>query len=130
MGKRYMDITAILKTYWHDIAEQNTKLERYFLSNAYIYWHNTNECFTVKEFIIANCEYPGDWMCEIERIEIFQTTVITVTRVWLSDNSLSFHVTSFFKFQGEKIAALNEYWGDDGTPPQWRQDKHIGKPIK
>ncbi|MEG2013614.1 MAG: nuclear transport factor 2 family protein [Anaerovoracaceae bacterium] len=126
-----MDIRQKLTSYWQDIANQNAhSLGEYFITDAYIRWNNTNEHFTVQEFIAANCEYPGDWMGEIERIEIIHNTAITVTRVWLADNSLSFHVTSFFEFQGEKIAVLNEYWGDDGTPPQWRLDKHIGKPIK
>lgn len=125
-----MDIGTILKAYWNDIAEQNAKaLERYFLSDAYIRWNNTNEHFTVQEFIIANCEYPGDWVGEIERLETIRNTAVTVARIWLSDNSHSFHVTSFFEFEGEKIAILNEYWGDDGVPPQWRQDKRIGIPI-
>lgn len=126
-----MEIAEILKSFWNDVVAQDAKsIERYFLDNAYVRWNNTNEHFTVQEFIIANCEYPGDWRGEIERLEIVQNTAITVVRVWISDNSLSFHVTSFFEFKGEKIAALNEYWGDDGVPPQWRLDKHIGKPIK
>ena len=29
-----------------------------------------------------------------------------------------------------KIASVDEYWGDDGPAPQWRQDKHIGTKIK
>jgi hypothetical protein len=29
-----------------------------------------------------------------------------------------------------KIASVDEYWGDDGAAPQWRQDKHIGTIIK
>jgi len=55
---------------------------------------------------------------------------ITATRVWMSDNSASFHATSFFEFIDDKIISLNEYWGDDGVTPQWRLDKEIGKPIK
>lgn len=126
-----MDMELKLKSYWNDIAKQNAKeLENYFFSDAYIRWNNTNEQFTVQEFIIANCEYPGDWFGEVERMEIMNNTAITVTRIWLSDNSRSFHVTSFFEFEGGKIMRLNEYWGDDGPPPQWRIDKNIGKPIK
>ncbi len=29
-----------------------------------------------------------------------------------------------------KIAQVDEYWGDDGEAPQWRQDMHIGNKIK
>jgi len=31
--------------------------------------------------------------------------------------------------KGDRIKLLDEYWGDDGTAPQWRKDKHIGKSI-
>lgn len=120
-----------LRAFWHDIATQNAEaLPAYFADDAYIRWNNTNEQFTVAEFIIANCEYPGNWACEVARIELLPEVAITVTRVWLADLSASFHVTSFFEFSGDKIAVLNEYWGDDGTAPQWRLDKHIGSPIK
>ncbi len=121
----------IILDFWQDVANQNANnLQNYFLSNATIKWHNTNEQFSVEEYIRANCEYPGDWCGEVERIELVGNLGITATRVWLSDNSASFHATSFFEFIDDKIISLNEYWGDDGVAPQWRLDKEIGKPIK
>ncbi len=126
-----MDKKQFVTSFWYHVAAQNEAALRIcFTPDAYIRWNNTNEQFTVDEYIVANCEYPGEWRGEVERTELIGDLAITVTRVWLSDNSASFHVTSFFKFQGAKIAALNEYWGDDGAAPQWRLDKHIGKPIK
>lgn len=126
-----MNRKQIILDFWQDVATQNVKrLQKYFSSNATINWHNTNEQFTAEEYIRANCEYPGDWCGEVERIELVGNLVITATRVWLSDNSASFHVTSFFEFDDDKIISLNEYWGDDGVAPQWRLDKEIGKPIK
>lgn len=121
----------IILDFWQDVANQNANnLQNYFLSNATIKWHNTNEQFSVEEYIRANCEYPGDWCGEVERIELVGNLGITATRVWLSDNSASFHATSFFEFIDDKVISLNEYWGDDGVAPQWRLDKEIGKPIK
>mgnify|MGYP001904504290 CR=1 FL=1 len=55
---------------------------------------------------------------------------ITVTYVYSTDNKSSFHVTSFIELNDDKIVSIDEYWGDDGKAPQWRQDKHIGVPIK
>ena len=131
LGDRYMEIKDIVLELWKDIIEQNPKkLKRYFNSNAIINWHNTNESFTVEEYIIANCEYPGNWCGEVEKLEVIGDLAISVTRVWLSDNSSSFHATSFIRFSGEKIISIDEYWGDDTNPPQWRVDKKIGKPIK
>lgn len=28
-----------------------------------------------------------------------------------------------------EITALDEYWGDDGTAPEWRLEMKIGRPI-
>ena len=43
--------------YWEVTLKQDEKkMKEYFDVNAYIRWHNTNEHFTVDEFIQANCE--------------------------------------------------------------------------
>lgn len=82
------------------------------------------------EFIIANCEYPGEWDGVVERIDALGSLTVTVTRVYPKDRSRSFHVTSFIRAENDKIASLDEYWADDGDAPQWRLDKHIGTPIE
>lgn len=118
-----------LYDYWRAVAEQDEEaLRRYFHPGARIRWHCSNEAFSVAEFLRANCEYPGDWQGQVERIEDFGDTVITAVRVWTA--GASFHVASFFRMRDGKIAELDEYWGDDGPAPQWRQEKHIGRKIK
>lgn len=123
-----MDIHA----YWKACLEQDkNKMREFFCENAYINWHNTNEQFTLEEFIIANCEYPGLWNGEVKRIEKIGDLIITVTLVYSEENkNNSFHVTSFIKIKNDKIKQIDEYWGNDGNPPQWRIDKNIGKNIK
>ena len=117
--------------YWIDVLEQNAeRIRDYFDEDAYINWHCTNERFTVEEFIIANCEYPGCWDGEVERLEKRDDLFITVTHVYPKDRSLSFHVTSFIKVIDNKITAVDEYWADDGTAPDWRLDKQIGTAIR
>ena len=119
-----------IEGYWRDTLRQDAKAMRaYFHDNAWIKWHNTNELFNVEEFIRANCEYPGSWDGEIERAEQAGNLLITAARVWSADWMLSFHVTSFIQIRDGKITALDEYWGDDGTAPQWRQEMKIGRPI-
>ena len=122
-----MDINAYWRCCLHQKAEE---LKTYFHENAYINWHNTNEHFTVDEFIQANCEYPGKWDGEIQRTEYLKDTVITVVHVFSLDKTISCHVTSFIKFQNDKIISIDEYWGDDGLPPTWRKKKKIGTPIR
>ncbi len=127
-----MDKRDLVREFWREVAAQNeVSLRSYFSPDAIINWHNTNETFSVDEFIIANCEYPGKWHGQVERIEVVSDDlVITVARVWAADEGSSYHAVSFFKFDGANIVQLDEYWGDDGPPPQWRLDKHIGRRIE
>lgn len=119
-----------LDAYWKAALQQDAdRMRNFFHEDAYINWHNTNEHFTVEEFIRANCEYPGSWDGKIERLEQIGDLYITVVHVFTPDQKLSFHVTSFIQCKAGKIASIDEYWGDDGTAPQWRLDKKIGTPI-
>lgn len=120
-----------VKEFWKAILAQNEKeIRKYFHKEAYINWHCTNEHFNVDEFIIANCEYPGDWDGIVERIEMMNDLIITATLVYPKDRSLSFHVISFIKIVNNKIVSMDEYWADDGSAPQWRKNKHIGTSIR
>lgn len=117
--------------FWKDILAQNADTIRtYFDKNAYINWHCTNEHFTVEEFLTANCEYPGNWNGEVERVEKTGSLFVTVTHVYSQNQELSFHVTSFIQTADDKITAIDEYWADDGVAPKWRLDKQIGTAIK
>lgn len=124
-----MDIQAFMKDYWQKVAKQDREgLTLLFNADAKIRWHCTNEEFTAEEFIRVNCDYPDEWNGDIERLDIRDDTVITVTRVY--SEAASFHVCSFFQFEGDHISQLDEYWGDDGAAPEWRQAMKIGREIK
>ena len=124
-----MDIENLIINFWKCVVNQDKgELRKYFFEDAIIRWHCTNECFSVDEYIIANCEYPGMWEGEVEHIVETDNRIITVTHVWSKE--LSCHVVSFIKIKNNKIKELDEYFGDDGLAPQWRLDKHIGKAIK
>lgn len=126
-----MDIKITALSLWCDINMQRwDKIPDYFTPDASIHWHNTNEKFTVSEFLKANSEYPGNWTIIPEKALCDGNTVITVVKVALRDAYVSLHATSFFEFEGDKIKRLDEYWGDDGPAPQWRKDLGIGKPIQ
>lgn len=120
-----------IESFWADVlAQREDEIRKYFFEDAIVNWHCSNERFTVEEFIKANCEYPGDWDGEIEKIVSLDDMIITVTRVYPKDRSSSFHATSFFKLKDEKIIAVDEYWADDGEAPEWRRDMKIGRTIK
>lgn len=112
------------------LAQDEQSIRSFFCDHAYVNWHCTNEHFTVEEFIQANCEYPGEWDGEVERVEVLDDLFITVTHVYPTDRTASFHVTSFIQVNADKIVSVDEYWADDGDAPQWRLDKQIGTAIQ
>ncbi len=121
----------MIKKFWEAVVQQKPdEMRSYFKETAVIRWHNTNEKFTLEEYIRANCEYPGKWDGEVERIEEIGDLIITVTRVFSTDNSVSVHATSFLRMEDGKIASMDEYWSDDGEAPKWRLDMKIGTKIK
>jgi hypothetical protein len=107
---------------WHEIAD-------YFCSDAAIFWHNTNERFTVPEFVEVNSSYPGRWTIQVERLEEIGDLVVSVVDVASVEGGESCHAVSFFELEGRRIRTLHEYWGEDGRRPQWRIDRKIGADI-
>ena len=124
------DCSMDIQSFWEAVLKQDAKrLREFFAGDAYINSHCTNEHFTVEEYIRANCEYPGEWDGEIQRIEKVGDVFIAVVHVYTCDRSGSFHVVSFMRVRDGKILSLDEYWGDDGAAPQWRLEKQIGTDI-
>ena len=119
-----------INAYWQAVLCQDAAaLRNFFAPDATIRWHCTNERFTVEEFIAANCAYPGRWQGTIERVEALDDLYISVTCVRSAEDASSFHAVSFLRLVGDKIAAIDEYWGDDGPAPQWRQALRLGQTI-
>ena len=73
-----MNLKQILKAF---LAHDEEEIRKNFHKDAYVNWHCTNEHFTVDEYIIANCEYPGEWDGIIERTEMVNELIITVTQI-------------------------------------------------
>ncbi len=120
-----------IKGYWQAILQQDAdKIADYFHSDAYINWHNTNEHFTVEQFVAVNCLYPGEWEGEIERVEWQDNLVISVVKIFSHDKTRCFHVTSFFTMENKKISVLDEYWGEDGPAPLWRTERQLGTALQ
>ena len=122
-----MDVYHFIKAV---LAQDESSIRSYFHEDAYVNWHCSNERFTLDEYIVANCEYPGDWDGELERLEVLDELYIAAIRVYPKDKSAFFHVVSFIRTREDKIISMDEYWADDGAAPQWRQDKHIGTAIR
>ena len=120
-----------IKEFFEDIVSQNReRLVSYFCEDARIYWHCTNEEFTLAEYIQANCDYPGKYRGQIERLEELPKGYVLVGKVQAVNEAVSCHVTSFITLRDDKVLRMDEYWADDGPAPLWRQNMKIGKPIK
>ena len=119
-----------IRNFWAAVLRQDREaLAGFFWEDAVINWHNTNECFTAAEFIQANCGYPGRWDGKLERVIELGDQVITVTHVYNKEGTVSCHAVSFFRIREDKILSVDEYWGDDGPPPRWRQAMRLGRTI-
>lgn len=111
-----------------DVASQNASaLKGYFAPNAIVCWHDSNEKLTVDEYIRANCEYPGEWNGEVQRIEKTDVGIITVTKMASADEVHL--ITAFIKLTEGKITHMDEYYSECGEAPEWRKQMNIGKPI-
>ncbi len=105
-----------LQAYWDAVLRQDAQaMETFLAPNAVVNWH---------------CEYPGQWEGEIQRVEPIPGGIAAVVHVYSADRALSFHAVAFVRLTDGKITQLDEYWGDDGPAPQWRQDKNIGRKIR
>ena len=109
--------------YWQDCVRQDKEaLRAWFCPDARISWPCTGETFTVDEFLLANCEYPGRWTGTLLRVTPTPDGAVTECSIASIDGSCRCHVASFFTLREGKIAALTEYYADDGPPPAWRTE--------
>lgn len=122
-----LNCEAFLKAVWKQDRDQ---IRTFFTEDAVIRWPCTNEQFTVEEYLLANCTYPGEWDGEPETVERMGDRIVVAARVWALDRSASFHCVSFLRCHEGRIAAMDEYWADDGAPPKWRQKMQLGTPIR
>lgn len=85
-----------IKKFWFDVLRQDREAIRgYFHPNASIKWHNTNELFNLDEFIIANCDYPGQWDGIVERIIETGEETISITNVFFKRQDTFFSCCFF-----------------------------------
>ena len=116
------------------VRQDAEKLRSFFEPDATIVWANTNEQFTVGEYIRANCDYPGEWKGRVEDVQCCSqfhghNRITVVAKVWDGEGNAS-RTVSFIELGDtgdERIQSMVEYWGDVGKPPKWRQDLGIGK---
>lgn len=122
-------IVSFFKDLMSLTKENKEILRKYFDENASILWYETNEKFTLEEYLQVNSEYPDEWIGEIKRIEEKNDLIIFVGEVKPKDNSFCCYCTSFVKIKDNKILSLEEFWTKVSSPPEWRKELKIGTPI-
>ena len=91
-----------------------------FSETAVITWPNTEEVFTLDEFIAVNEAYPGEWDEEVLQCYKAEDRIISETMV--KGKEVSFLAIGFFTIQEGKITALREYWTAVEAAPEWRKE--------
>ncbi len=112
-----------IRDLWQAVAEQDEeKLTRFFTPDARILWPNTDESFDLEGYLRANCDYPGQWSGEVEKIAVDGSW--SVARVWPAEGTAA-RAVSFYQWRDGKIVQMTEYWGDIGPAPEWRIKKNL-----
>ena len=83
-------------------------------------WPNTRERIRSREnFIALNENYPGVSRCTVRRIEECAGGVVTVTEISteIGNGRVTLFAVSFFSVRDGRIAAVEEYFSENGPPP-------------
>ena len=85
------------------------------------HWPSTRERIRGREnFVALNENYPGDSRCTVRRIEECDGGVVTVTEI--ANDGTTLFAVSFFSVRDGRIAAVEEYFSENGPPPFDRYD--------
>ena len=117
-----MDIQAFFRA----VVEQNADaLRSFFCAGAEIRWHNTNELFTVEEYIQANCQYPGQWEGELERVEpLASGSQATAPQEQSRAGGPTFNVAAFIPLEaGKGTGQIRTLILETGRSRLWKRKK-------
>ena len=115
-----------------DIVSKNAEaIKPYFTPDAIICWHDSNEQFTLEEFIKANCEYPSTWTCSVERIEKLERGFAITAQLNHPEDGFYVKYVGFIELNDKcLVQKLDEWFVAIEDVPQWRKDMKIGRPIQ
>ena len=80
---------SIVHAYWNAIHELRFQdVRELFCDTAEITWPNTEEVFTLDEFIAVNEAYPGEW--EEEVLHIYEANDILISEASVKGKDMTF----------------------------------------
>jgi GNAT superfamily N-acetyltransferase len=97
-----------------------------FDESASAIWWTSGERFLDREAIArVNALYPEGWTIEVVEVNaLADGRVHSVVRV--DHPPHVFYANSLYRFDSERIAAVDEYWATREAPPSWRSAQALG----
>ncbi len=121
-----MDIQLFIESV---VKKDEVGMRKFLDKDLRVRWHNTNEEFTLEEYIKVNCLYPGNWLSEVKTVIPTNEGWVAITKIYSEDKKVEVYQISIVKIKDNKILELDEYYSENGIPPQWRMDMSIGNKI-
>ena len=118
---------AQVRTLWaHVQARDWAALRAMYADAATMHWPCSDEAFLDADAIVrVNAIYPEGWAVRIVAVDaLADGRVHSVVEV--RHAAERFFGNSLFRFDGARVAAVEEYWASVEPPPAWRNPATIG----
>jgi GNAT superfamily N-acetyltransferase len=115
------DSVQTVRSMWSSFQARDWPGARFWLADDFeARWWASGERFTSADgFIEAQSSYPEGWTIRlIDCVGLADGRVLSTVRV--EHPPAIFFATSFFRLQGSKIEAIDEFWATVEEPPAWR----------
>ncbi len=111
---------SIVRKWWTLIDQRNFEgATRLCWAKAVVDWPLSNERMAaIEDWKSVNEHYPGRWNASITELIDQDESVVTVTRVFNDDTSVT--AISFFTIRDGLIEKIVEYWPETYDPPDGR----------
>ena len=118
---------ALVRTLWANVQARDwPALRAMYCDAATMHWPCSGERFLDADAIVrVNAIYPEGWSVRIVSVDALADgrvhSVVEVTHA-----AKRFFANSIFRFDGARVAAVEEYWAGVEPPPAWRNASAIG----
>jgi GNAT superfamily N-acetyltransferase len=118
---------ALVRTLWaHVQARDWAAMRAAFIPEAVMSWPCSGERFLDADAIVrVNAIYPEGW-----QVRVIEVAALADGRahsaVEVTQGAQRFFANSLYRFNGARIAQIEEYWATAEPPPAWRTAAAIG----
>ncbi|HPE70266.1 MAG TPA: nuclear transport factor 2 family protein [Thermotogota bacterium] len=120
-----MNNRQIVEAFWKAFDSQDWEGAKTLLSEDFrAVWPCSSETFDREGFIRVNETYPGNWRTLLQRYEDSTEGGVSVVHIF-QQGEPGLYATSFYRFSGGKITRIEEYFSEEGEPPEWRKELRV-----